>query len=789
MLAATPPAPVLALQGPDGAPGPSLPAFAHGEAYTDYFARLAQHPAPQPALRRLLSHVDAALEADERVALWSALWHTTRRLGDAERQAVAACLDGRYAGLVAALALPWDSPTLVARLMSEALLGGRPGTAPQPAAALALLAHHGWPVLRQPEDHAPGLVLLAARATLALAAKRDTRLDSETLEVLQTALMVASARDPALCAAAMGCLFDVALHARDEPTATAVLAELLLHGQASALPLPRVRDWLDGSFAIDLPMQRQPLALAARWQARWLQPATWARPATLAALAASLRREAPRARLRQLAVLLGHGPVAAAAPDPAWQPLTALDAAYACIEGGGDPVPLLQPMLRRDDIAVDARVALHAHAAERHRRQGRLEHAAFELLHARRARPDDAVRDSLVQLLQTLNGGPLTALPRFGSDWRDEEAFWQSLLKQAEGPLQRVAALHLATLWGEGSLEPGAPLKTQQLAAAQELWAWLAPHEAYTEAARATLHDPQRQAQLEGRCDGPGCDHLWFETPGATRLMVVFSCAVSHHEHPEIAAFRGRLPDHHLLFVRNPGFNWYCDEAFDALCQLVRAKVLPRFDPSQVSCHYGSMGGHGAIKLALAFGFRALVFNPQTDLDLWATRRPAQRPQLWAAQRHARLQDWPLASFERMPLYLACGSDSADREALSALIVQLRRCRHLTAVIEKFPDPHHAGLMKRISIGSIARALATVEARLDPLRAPAPVSGMQPVAAEDAAAWWQRLDDALAMKVEIQVREGRLWFQPSTRCGTVAPAAARVLPQNGGPDRPPLETR
>ena len=579
MLAATPPAPVLALPGTDGALGYSLPAFAHGEAYTDYFARLAQHPAPQPAMRRLLSHVDAALDADERVALWSALWHTAQRLSDPECHAVAACLDGRYAGLVATLALPWDSAKLVARLMSEALQSGRPSTATQPAAALALLAHHGWPALQQPADHAPGLVLLAARATLAQAAKSDTRLDAATLDRLQTALLAASTRDPALCAAAMGCLFDVALQARDEPTATAVLAELLQHGLASTLPLPRVRDWLDGSFAIDEPMQRQPLALAPRWQARWLQPATWAQPATLTALIASLRREAPKDRLRQLAALLGHGASAPAAPHPDWQPLTALDAAYACIQLGGDPVPQLQPMLRREDIAAEARLALHGHAAEQHRRQGRLEHAAFQLLHARRAPAHDAVRHSLSQLLQTLHGGPLAALPLFGSDWRDEEVFWQSLLKEAEGPLQRIAALHLATLWGEGSLAPGAPMKTQQLAAAQELWAWLAPHEAYTEAARAALHDPQRQAQLEGRCDGPGCDHLWFETPGATRLMVVFSCAVSHHEHPEIAAFRGRLPDHHLMFVRNPDFNWYCDEAFDALCRLVREKVLPRFDP------------------------------------------------------------------------------------------------------------------------------------------------------------------------------------------------------------------
>ena len=789
MLAATLPGPDLATPGSACDADPALPAFAHCEAYADYFARLAQHHPPADALRRLLSHVDAVLVATERVALWQAMGHSTRALGDAECRAVAGCLDGRYANLVAALALPWRSPTLVARLMSEALLASGPGTSAQPAAALALLESHGWRPLAQPLDHAPGLVLLAAMAELSQAAKSGTRLGGPMLEDLQTALVTASTRDPALCAPAMGCLFDLALHARDEPTATAVLAELLMHGQAGALPLPRVRDWLDGSFAIDVPMHRQPLALAPRWQARWLQPAAWAQSSTLAALIASLRRDAPRERLRQLAGQLGHDPRAPAAPRPDWQPLTALDAAYACQDLGGDPLPQLEPVLCRDYIAAEARLALHWHAAERHRQQGRLEHAACELLGARRARADDALRGSLVQLLQALGVEAIAALPHFSSDWRDEERFWQQLLLQAEGPLQRIAAVHLATLWGEGSLEPGAPLKTQRLAEAQELWAWLASHDLYTEAVRTALHDPQRQALLEGRCEGPGCDHLWFETAGATRLMVVFSCAVSHHEHPEIDAFRGRLPDHHLLFVRNPDFNWYCDEAFDALCHLVREKVLPRFDPAQVSCHYGSMGGHGALKLALAFGFRALVFNPQTDLDLWATRRPAQRPQLWAVRRHARLDAWPAAAFERMPLYLACGSNSADREALSALIATLRQCRQLSAVVEKYSDPRHAGLMVRISNGSIARTLATIDARLDTLLAPAPLAGMQAVAAGDVAAWWQALDNAQAMKVEIQVRDGRLWWQPSTRCGTVAPAAFRGLPQNGGSDRPPLETR
>jgi hypothetical protein len=43
---------------------------------------------------------------------------------------------------------------------------------------------------------------------------------------------------------------------------------------------------------------------------------------------------------------------------------------------------------------------------------------------------------------------------------------------------------------------------------------------------------------------------------------------------------------------------------------------------------------------------------------------------------------------------------------------------------------------------------------------------MQAVAADGAAAWWDRLDAARVLKVELQLREGRLWWQPSAACGT-----------------------
>lgn len=747
-----------------GAVTNSLPPFAHGEPYVDYFVRLGSAEAPGAALRRLLSHVDALLDADERVALWLAQWQAAQRLPTAERERIAACLDGRHAGDVARLALPWDSPLLVAHLAASALK--QPSA--QPGAVLALLAHHGWHPVDEPGRHPPALVLLAALAEISATTRR---LEGAMIHRLQNALVDASGRDPSLSAPALGCLFDLALHARDDDTATAVLAELVAQGRCAVLIPKRVCDWLDGSSAIDDPGERQPLVLAERWQREWLQPGAWQRPETLATLLTHLKRDAPRERLLRLALLLGHdlSTTRAAEGRSAWKALQVLDTAWDRCARGEDPLPLLQPMIERNDLANDTLAALHTSAAALHTSAGAFEAAAITLARARRARADDTLlRNALATVLRQLGSEAITTTPAFSRDWRDEEPFWKQLLQRAPEALQRVAGFHLARLWSDGCLEPGAPVRQLQARGAIELWRWLAPHPVFAGDARRALQDRTLAAVMQSGHDGPGGEHLWIETAGATRLLVVFSCAVSHHTYPEVAALRGRLPDHHLLFVRNAEFNWYSDAAFDALADLVREKVLPRFAPGQVSCYYGSMGGHGALKLALEFGFRALVFNPQVDLDLWATRRPQQRPQLWAARRHASLDEWPPDAFERMPLYCACGSDSADREALSALIARLRECRQLNLVIEKYADPHHAGLMNRISVKAIPDTLARIEHRLGELLQDESLADLQwlPEGTAAASRFWDSLDEACAMKVEIQVRDGRLGWRPAARSGT-----------------------
>jgi hypothetical protein len=118
-----------------------------------------------------------------------------------------------------------------------------------------------------------------------------------------------------------------------------------------------------------------------------------------------------------------------------------------------------------------------------------------------------------------------------------------------------------------------------------------------------------------------------------------------------------------------------------------------------------------------------------------------------------------------VPLYLACGAATADRAAFSAVLPRLRRCRQLDAIVEKFDDADHAGLMNRIAGGAVAPLLARIDRRLRELVHAAAAEGPGLVD-DDARAFWDALDAARALKLEIRVRDGRLWWQPSLACGT-----------------------
>lgn len=752
------------------APPPRL-GFAHREPYAAHFDRLAHHADTAAGLRRLLSHVDADLDGGERLALYRALWQAARRLPRARRDAVAAALDGRHAPLLAALDLDWQDPALALHLVEHMAPSARAALVPVLLRQLGGEVHSPAALLRQPggEVHSPAsplppaLILHAVRAQLDGPAAAP---DEIPVADLQATILRAAEADAACLPDAMALLFELALRARDEATATAVMAELLHHGHGRLLRAEPVRTWLDGSAFADGPVV--PLQLAPAWQRQWLQPARWGCLRTLATVQAALRRPAPRRRLRQLADqlhALGAPEVAPAAP--AAEPLrllTALDQAAALIEGGGDAVPALRALLVPEMLAPAAIAAVWRASADWHAARGDAGGELLALTQARRRQADGPLRARLAARLAAAGAPPA---PAFGADWRDEQPYWQALAAHPDPTLQGLALLQLAQRATDGQLEPRAPRRQQDLAEAHRHWQQLTGHHAHGETAREALHDPLQTVCRPALRQAHGEDFLWFECPGAQAVTVVFSCIATQHTFAEVGTLRGRLGGQHLLFVRCPDRNWYSDGSYDRVHALLQSQVAARFAREQVTCWYGSMGGHGALKMALAFGWRAIVFNPQTDLDLWAAYRPRERPQLWGAERHARLAELPTAAWARCPVYYACGAHTADREALSVAIDRWRHCRHLDLIVEKFDDGNHAGLMARISGGQVAATLQRIGQRLRRLQgSDAPAGDPLPAAAQ--AAFWDELDAARSAKVEVCVRDGRLWWQPSLACGTVA---------------------
>lgn len=727
--------------------------YAHREPYVDYFARLARTAHPAAALRRLLPHLEAALDGPERLALWQALWSCVQGLPASEVDRVASCLDGRHAAALRPLKLAWSEPALLEHLCSHGSFDD------QVALTRALLDHHSLDPLANPADYGPALLLQTARAELA---HGPMRIDVHRVAQLQQALEHAAAIDPAATPEALALLFELALAAADEDTATEVLANLLHRGEGRRLRADRVRAWLDGSAIARDDADCPPLLLAPALQAAWLQPARWGSATALQALHQALSRAAPRRRLQALADLLDAlgwpSPSAPPPPPEALQSLTILDKAYALVAGGGDAVPLLSTWLHRQAFAPPVLALLWSASARWHAASGDTESELLALTQARRHRADHALRATMNRCL------PPKAPPLDG-DWRLEEPGWQALLKQGKVVDQRIAALQLATLYTDGQLEPGAPYRRQQLDLAQPLWQRLLADKRYAALAQAALSEPLQTLLRPALRRDHGEDYLWFERPGARGVFIVFSCMATYYGFAEVAALQGALKDRHLMFVRCTDKNWYSDASYERVHALLSEQVATRFSPRDICCWYGSMGGHAALKFALSFGWQAIVFNPQTDLDLWAAFRPKERALLWGAERHASLETWPVQAWEQVPLYYACGAWTADREALSAVLRRLRQCHHLDIVIEKFDDTNHAGLMNRIAAGPVPATLERIDRRLAllPDLPPPEEAGL---IGPDAESFWAQLDAARAAKVEIRVREGRLWWRPSRDCGT-----------------------
>jgi hypothetical protein len=174
---------------------------------------------------------------------------------------------------------------------------------------------------------------------------------------LQAAALAAAERRATLLPQGLALLFELALQAADEGTATAVLAELLRHGHArDAARRPRAR--LARRHRVHRRPRHRAAAAAGAGPASALAAAGHLGAACRASGPAPARcsgrpcAAAGRTGTQQCgpSTAAARAPVPAAAGEPL-QALQALDSAWSLVDQGGDAVPALRPMMTPDLLA------------------------------------------------------------------------------------------------------------------------------------------------------------------------------------------------------------------------------------------------------------------------------------------------------------------------------------------------------------------------------------------------------------------------------------------------------
>lgn len=764
------------------------PAYAADGDHLHHFQGLMHAPARLAVLTHLLSHCEGIVAPPARVKLYQALQRQWQGLHEGDRATASAFMDGRFAPVLACIAAPWGTPQAI-RDMAWAHLQADSGLPTDPDFVTALYASLDITEADQAPAHwavADVWPLLEARAR-GLSPHEPN--GSQACEALQAACLSLAERDPAFLVDGMVLLWTLALRLGDGAAATELLAECLHSQLQRRLTAQQVCDWL----ALDGPA---PLTLSPALAALVCHPAALVTADGLTRLHAHLAWPTARQRVAQLAQVMGlkvPTPDHLAAPpellpaaqQAAWDVLhtyttlcQAVPAhltapqraqAQALLAGGG----LLPPAL----VHLACVLAQHACA------QGRWPEAMRLLCDARQCHGQGLAVRLMAQALHhkgvtdtdwlhaSASTGPhagAACKPQAEPAWVVERRHWEALLRHSDADVAHAARHMLATCDTQGSFEPTLRRKCQRLDLAQARWTELLAHPDWRDEAQRQLATMPFVAHHRLLRQDGGREHLWLERPQAQRVLIVFSCVDSHHTFASVPSLVAQADGHHLLFVNNPELNWYADGALDAIDALIVRHVLSRFRPDQVCCYFGSMGGYGAMRLALRHGLRAVVFNPQIDLDLWAVYRPDQRDLMQAPTRRLNLQDATLAEWSRVPLYIMVGAGTADRMALDLLIGRLRQARHANLIVEKFADPHHPGLIARASLRSPVHTLVAADARLGELSQLHAIDApqWQTYVGASREAFWRCLSEARAMKVEIRIRDGLLCAADSQACDT-----------------------
>jgi hypothetical protein len=250
--------------------------------------------------------------------------------------------------------------------------------------------------------------------------------------------------------------------------------------------------------------------------------------------------------------------------------------------------------------------------------------------------------------------------------------------------------------------------------------------------------------------------YLFFEKRMSSRLLIIFSCAFSYTHYTQLREFYQRNKIN-VLFISNPPLNWYHGAEWDRVESIMKKVVFKKFKKENITTYFGSMGGYGAMRVALTYGLKTIVFNPQIDLNLWIKHRPTIATRL-KKENLVHIQDFSIFAFEKTPIYITTSSSIEDVEAFKILTNRFSLCKEGLLIVEKIPDNIHAGIFGRVYTGNQQKAIIHISELQDeyfPSKKYEKITHKIPK--ELANEFWNFLNRSMALRVIIQIRDGEIF--------------------------------
>jgi hypothetical protein len=250
--------------------------------------------------------------------------------------------------------------------------------------------------------------------------------------------------------------------------------------------------------------------------------------------------------------------------------------------------------------------------------------------------------------------------------------------------------------------------------------------------------------------------YIFFENEDSYKLLIVFSCAFSYSHYAQLRTFYNNNKVN-VLFINNPKLNWYSDEEWYRVTDIIDNFALKKFNQKNITTYFGSMGGYAALKVGLTYHFKTIVFNPQIDMNIWLKHRPVLKPRMRNVKELVNLQKMPINMYEKTPIYYMTSSSIEDVEAFSIFIDKIQNCSNGLFLLEKIPANIHAGIFGRVYGDSQQDVLLQIDELLNEYNESryTPPYIINKTQADD---FWQYIDDVMEIKIVIKIVNGTIFY-------------------------------